>query len=235
MSATVDSVVLGALRLLGAKEAGEVATADESADGLVLINEVFEEWNLARYMQTSTVELTQTLTSSDGNYTFGTGGDNSTRPVKIVNGFIRDSSGFDHQLRIIDYDQYSSINLKSTSVSIPYSMYCRYEYPLAVVHLWPVPSDSNTLHLEAYAAFPATTAGATIDLAPSYIKALKYQLARTWAPEFKLRDTFPLVEKIFQETQAWIKRINKQDRPRMSTGVRQALQPYGYTHGSSGW
>ena len=87
--------------------------------------------------------------------------------------------------------------------------------------MWPLPDTAYTLHLEVMPSFPSISAGSdSIDLAPNYIKALEYELAYMWAPEFKLHDSFPLIKEGMLDAQAWVKRINAQDRPVMESPVK---------------
>lgn len=220
MSQTADQITLAALRLLKVKESGESLSADESADGLVALNEILDEWTLHGYAQTSKTQLTQTLTPSDGTYTFGSGGNNSTRLVRITKAWIRDSSNNDYILELIPNDVYSEIESKTDASDFPTQLYYRADYPLGVVNLYPVPNTAYTLYLEGYSAFTAISTGATsVDLAPGYISALKAMLAVKIAPEYKIHDTFPLVQSQAKEREAWIKRVNSNDRPRMNHGL----------------
>jgi len=220
MSATADQITAAALRLLGVKEAGETLSADESADGLTALNELLDEWTLQGYAQTSKKQLTQTLTPSDGTYTFGSGGNNSTRLVRITNAWIRDTNNNDSFLIPIPNDRYSEICDKTDESNYPTHYYYRADYPLGVVNLYPIPSAAYTLYLEGYSAFTAIASGATsVDLAPGYISALKALLAVRIAPEYPGSPGLGEVKEQAKERLAWIKRVNSNDRPRMNTGL----------------
>lgn len=213
MSRTVSKVIGDALRLLKVKAAGESLDDSQADDGMTAMNDIFEEWNLQNLAQTNRVKLTQALTGGDGTYTFGSGGDNSTRPLWVDSAYIRTSSGHDYPVNIIDNEEYSEIFFKTLQSSPSYNLYYRAEYPLGVIELYPVPSVGNTLHLEVPAAFdPVTAVTDVLDLAPGYLKALKYQLAVAIAPEYKIHDSFSLVQSIATETMGWIKRVNRKDR-----------------------
>jgi len=223
MAETVNELILGALRKLKVKEAGESLTANEAADGLVALNDLLEEWNLQPLMQPAKTQLTQVLTASDGTYTFGAGGDNSTRPVKITKAFIRDSSNnIDYPLRIIGNEEYSMITFKTTSSTYPFNLYYRAEYPLGVVELFPVPTSGFTLYLEVQATLSTYTSGTTsVDLPPGYLKAIKDNLAVQISPEY--RDPSPTTVAQANNGIAWIKRMNSQDRVVMTNTARLAV------------
>jgi hypothetical protein len=217
MAEVASAIIKASLRLLKVKESGETLSADELADGLIALNDLLDEWSLQGYMQTNKAKLTQTLTPSTATYTFGASGHNSTRPVRITKAWIRDSGGIDYPLTIIGSDRFDDIESKTQESTIPQYLYYRAEYPQGIVNLWPVPSAAYTLHLEIWATLGTIASGATsVDLAPGYIGAIKPCLAVKIAPEYKIHETFPLVQKQAEDAIAWIKRVNTHDRPVMS-------------------
>lgn len=212
---TVDDLIKRALRLLNVKMSGQVLKASESTDGLNALNDILEQMNLQDYMQVSKQKITQALTASDGTYTFGTGGDNSTRPTAIFSAYVR-SNNVDYPVRIISNSQYSDISFKNLTSSHPYSLYFRAGYPLATVELYPVPSVSGSvLHMETRNAFaPFTSGSQTVSLPPAYAKYLAYQLAIDLSPEFK--EASQAVYLGANEARELIKRTNLKDKPTMS-------------------
>jgi len=230
MAETANAIVTASLRLIGAIEAGESMSGSEGADGLIALNDMLDEWNNQNLMQTNRIQLTQTLSASDGSYTFGSGGDNSTRPQWIDKAFIRTSSNIDYPIRIIGNDEYSKLSFKTTTSDYPFNLYYRAEYPLGVVELYPVPSTTNTLVLEIPAQFASiSTLATSVDLAPGYIKCLKYALAIELAPDYG-KEASPTVQRVAAKSMAWIKRVNRQDKKRMANPAGWAVNGR-----SSGW
>ena len=221
MAESVNEIVLGALRSLKVKQAGETLTADESKDGRIALNDILEQLNLQSLAQPAKVQVTQAITSSDGSYTFGTGGDNSVRPTEIFNAYIRDGN-IDYPVRIISNDDYSHISYKSVTSSYPYNLYFRNAYPLSTIELYPVPSSNSlTLYLECRAELSTYTSGSTsVDLPPAYIKYLKNQLAIDISPEY--REPSPTIYNNAQTALEWIKRSNNKDKPSMINTARLA-------------
>jgi hypothetical protein len=219
---TVDDIIKHALRLLSVKESGEALTADESNDGLVSLNSILEQMNLQDYMQVNKQKLTQALTANDGSYTFGTGGNNATRPTVIYKAYIRDNNT-DYPVRIIGTDEYSDIPFKSTTSSYPYNLYFRPGWPLATVELYPVPSSSGTvLHMETRNALATYTTGTdVVSLPPGYVKYLTYQLAIDISPEYK--EASQAVYMGANEAKELIKRTNLRDKPVMVNTARLAV------------
>lgn len=227
MAETVGSIVASAMRLLKAIEAGEEPDGQEGEDGRIALNDLIEEWNNQPLMQPAKQQISQVLTSSK-TYTFGTGGDNSVRPIAITQAFIRDPSGkIDYPVDIIDNDEYSLISLKSQQSTLSYKLYYRASYPLGVVNLFPAPTAGYTLFLECQAKL-ATYANVSdvVDVPPGYKKAMKYNLAVAISPEYKEPSQVVLMEA--EKSISWIKRMNSKDKPIMTNPVIRVINPRGY-------
>lgn len=212
MAETVNAIVSAALRLLKVNQAGEAASASEAEDGRIALNDLIEEWNNQPLMQPAKAQISQALTTS-ATYTFGTGGNNSTRPVRIFKAFIRDTGGIDSPVEILMNEEYNDIPMKSTSGPGP-SLYYRAEYPLGVVKLYPAPTSGHTLYLECQAALSTyDDVSDSVDLAPGYLKAMKYNLAIAISPEYKDPSRVVIMEA--QKSIEMIKRMNAKDKPVM--------------------
>jgi hypothetical protein len=222
MAETVNAIVTASLRLLKVVQAGETIGASEAEDGRIALNDLIEEWNNQPLMQPAKTQLSQVLTSS-ATYTFGTGGSNSTRPVSISKAFIRSpTGGVDYPVEIISNEEYALIPLKSTSSTIPDKLYYRSGYPLGTVTLYPTPTAGYTLYLECQAALSTyDDVSDSVDLAPGYLKALKYNLAIAISPEYK--DPSQVVIMEAQKSIEWIKRLNSKDKPVMFNPARAAV------------
>jgi hypothetical protein len=112
---TASDIVSRSLRLIGVLGQGRrTLTANELADGIDALNSMLESFSLERLMVYQILEENFSLVIGTGSYTIGTGGTfNTTRPVKIENAFLRDSSNNDYSLALIDNAQYDSIPLKT--------------------------------------------------------------------------------------------------------------------------
>ena len=226
MAQTVDQIVLAALRLLNVKESGETLDASEATDGLQALNELIEQMNTQSLFQLAKKQITQVITPNDGTYTFGTGGDNSTRPLEIYTAYVIDSN-VTYPVRILMNEEYSLISFKTITASYPYNIYFRKEYPLSTIEMYPVPTSAATLYLETRAALSTYTDGSdSVDLAPGYIKYLKYQLAVDISPEYK--EASPIVIETARKAKELIKRQNSKDKPIMLNTARIATRTRGY-------
>ena len=222
MAQTVNQIVTAALRLLNVKATGDALTADEATDGLQALNELIEEMNTQSLFQTAKTQITQVITPSDGTYTFGTGGDNSVRPLEIYTAYIVDSN-VSYPVDIISNEEYSDISFKTTTSEHPYCLYFRAAYPLATVQLYPVPTSAVTLYLEARAAL-ATYSAVTdsVNLPPAYMKYIKNQLAIDIGPEY--REASASVREAARNAKEHIKRLNSIDKPTMCNTAQIAVR-----------
>ena len=206
--ATAQTIIDRAARLIGAVSSGESPTTDESADCLTALNAMVDSWNTDRLVIYALADVTKTLTSNDGSYTIGSGGDiNTTRPLRIEGAYVTDS-GTDVPVEVVDSNAWDSIPLKTTTANYPSLLYYEPAYPLGIVHLWPVPTSTDVLTLSVLSQLSSfATVGTSVSLPPGYERALAYNLAIEIAPEFG-RPVPAEVAKIARDSLASIKRVN---------------------------
>lgn len=184
--ATAQTIIDRACRLLGAIEAGESATTDESADGLTALNALLDSWRNDRLMCYSLTATSKAMVVSDASYTFASGGDfNAERPTEIVNAYMT-IDGVDYPVRILTPDEWYAIEDKTVTGTLVEKVWYNPTYPNGTVNVWPVPSATNTLTLVAWTPLTAiATVGTSISLPPGWERALAYNLAVEIAPEFQ--------------------------------------------------
>jgi hypothetical protein len=183
---TVAQMIQRSMRLNKSLGAGETPTAQEYTDMLYIYNSLLDSINNESNMLYYTEELTLTLTPNDAFYTIGSGGNiNSTRPLEITGAFVRDNN-IDYQVVIINKDAYDNIFDKTTTSSYPNFLFYDPIYPLAEINLWPVPSQTAVLHVDAkkqLTAFASTSE--SLALPPGY-QAFFETVGAVWAaPEFE--------------------------------------------------
>ena len=208
--ATAQTIVDRAMRLIGALESGESATATEGADVLIALNSMIESWQTERLYVYALVDTALTLTPSDGSYTVGpTGNFNLTpRPSKIENIFIRDSD-IDYPITLVDQDRWFAIPDKTVTSDIPEFAYYEPTLATGTLLLWPIPNSANSLHLVTWTTLGTlSTLGTTVTLPQGYERALTYNLAVEIAPEFG-KEVSQTVMQSAIESKANIKRANQ--------------------------
>jgi hypothetical protein len=206
--ATAQTIINRAMRLIGALEAGETPTADETTDVLYALNSMLESWRLERLMVYAITDTTKTLTPNDAVYTVGPSQDiDVVRPIKVDSAYVTDN-GIDVPITIADKQAWDRIADKDTTTTYPTILYYEPTYPNALIKLWPVPTVANVLTLKLWGVLGGfATAATSVSLPPGYERALAYNLAVEIAPEFQL----PVPEAVVGlalNSKASIKRVN---------------------------
>lgn len=206
--ATVRDLIKGSLRLLGAIAPGETPPADEQAEALLALNGLISSWSTESLTIFSRVREVFALTPGQQMRTLGVGGNfNTVRPMEIEQAGLL-AGGVEMPVRILTFAEWSAISMKDTPSEIPYMIYVEWEFPLAKVYIYPVPSVANSLVL--YSRKPLTafdSVNDTLSLPEGYERALRYNLAIELAPEYGKEPT-PKTEYIAIEAKANIKRAN---------------------------
>lgn len=206
--ATAGSIITRALRLLGALGEGQTPSATQYTDGLEVLNAMVDSWRNERLM---VYQLQKESVSwvSGASKTIGAGGDwNTTRPVRIEAAFVRDAMGNDYPMQVLrDRTEYDAIILKTTTSNLPSWLFYDPAYPLGTIYLYPVPSASVTIYIDTWAVLSGfSSTSDSISLPPGYERALAYNLAVDWAPEFG--EAQPNVIQLAASSKRGVKSIN---------------------------
>lgn len=206
--ATALDIIERALRLNKVLGTGETLTSDEASDGLDALNTMLESWSLERLFVYQVVRTAKVLTSGDGNYTVGSGGDISiTRPDQLEDACTISNGTIDYGLRLINDQQYQSIAFK-TQTGLPEYLFFDPKYPLAEVNLYPVPNQAYTLTLTTWQSLQSfATLTDVVALPRGYKRAIEYNLAIETAPEFG-GTIAPELMMVAEKSKVILKRIN---------------------------
>ncbi len=233
--ATVQTLIDRSLRLIGAVESGESATATESADALTALNAMIESWQTEKLIVYSLVDTALTLTPSDASYTVGPSGNfNLTpRPFVLENIYLR-ASDIDYPIQVVDQARWYAIPDKTSDSDIPIFAYYEPTYPTGTLQLWPVPNTAHSLHIVTWTPVSSFAAvGTTVALPQGYERALTYNLAVEIAPEFG-KEASGSVQNIAVESKAAVKRANQRpmiaytELQHLAQGVRSNIYSGGY-------
>lgn len=209
---TARDLINSAMRLIGVLASGETLSANEASDALVGLNQMVDTWSTENLLIYAKGEEEFPLVAGQQSYTMGPSGNfNTSRPLVIENAYIRTLNGsntVDLPLDVVNQDQWANITNKSTSSSFPRKLFPQGTYPLETILVWPVPSETKTLVLWSWKPLASiATLDSIIDLPPGYAKALRYNVAIEYAPEYgKTPDGLVLVQAA--ESKAAIKRMN---------------------------
>jgi len=218
MADTALTVIEAAARHLGKLESGGSLTSDEANDGLRVLNGMLETWANDGLPIHGTTLTSHTLVASTGSYTIGAAGADitATRPIRILEAFIRDSSGFDRKLRVLPIEEYDRLVDKDTESSYPRRLYYDPTWDDGTIYLWPVPDTAYTLFVRyenQLGPFSATTT--SFSLPPGYQEAIEFNLAVRLAPQYQV-EVPEITYQIAEESLAAIKSVNQAGRvPRL--------------------
>ena len=186
--ATVQELIKAAFRKVGAISTGQTPSDGELQDALDDLNRMLETWSTREILTYVSTSENFSMVAGTASYTMGSSGTaSSTRAKKILDAFVRDSSNYDHSVRIIGEGEYNAVKSKTTQ-SRPNRLFYDPEYPLGVINLYPVPNAAETMYIESqkllHTAFTALTT--TVSLPGEYEEAIIYNLAVRLAPEHEL-------------------------------------------------
>ena len=208
MATALDSIKKS-MRLFGAIGQNEEPTATESANALQSLNDMLEAWSIERLLVYRIQEEAFTWPSGQLSRTIGVGGNfNTTRPIRIENGFSR-IDGIDYHYRVIDKRDYDSIAQKTTESSYPDSIYYDYNVAVGTIYAFPVPRSNIDFRINSWKQLQSIpTLTTEIVLPPGYKRAIDYNLAieiQGEYPDLAIPDS---VIKIAIESKASLKAIN---------------------------
>jgi hypothetical protein len=222
--AAVSTMVLRSMRLIGEKNRGATLDANEQVETLAELNTFMDSCANERLLCYQVTEDTLALTTSTASYSIGTNGTfNVTRPTKIVEPcFVRDSSGFDSPVRVIDSYSYGGLRLKSVGYTYPTHLYYDYGYSntsTGTIFLYPSPSSGLTLHINSWKQLGNfSTLSQTLMLPPGYQLFIETNFAIHLAAGYT--PVSPELAKMAKESKAAIKGLNSfSPIMQMDTGI----------------
>jgi hypothetical protein len=232
----VSDILKASLLIGGAIRKGEAPAADEMADALQFLTFMLHSWGARKLMIRSITEEHFPLTVNIGSYTIGSGGAfNTTKPIKITGGFVRDSGNMDTPLAILTKAEWDAYEDKAISIARPDSLYydpgaAQQTTQLGTVHLYCIPDGSSTYNLyinstKLFTDYANINANLTFE--PPYELAIVYELAiLLWRQYHKAsvpvpRDVYEIANEAMHTVEAMnaTRVVAKTDLPGQKTGV----------------
>lgn len=204
----VSDLIRSSMRLIGAIATGETPTAEEMADGLLVLNDMLENWSTETLSVWGSSNQTFNLVANQATYTIGPAGNwNTTRPQSLDDAYMN-FNGVDFPVKVISQEMYNEINLKTMRQPIVERLLYVNEFPLGVATVWPVPTNSApiTLTMKRLLTFPVQATD-TLTGPPGFLKAMRYCLAVELAPEFGV-EASPTVIAVAADSKGDYKRAN---------------------------
>ena len=184
---TTRTLIRGAMRLIGVVESAENVPANEAQDALEALNAMLQSWSLERLLIWHIGRLSVPLLTGKQTYTLGPGGDIAgLRPLRLENALLNlgttigTSGPLEWPVVILSQEEYERrFWLKAMGSQYVLAVYLETSYPLARLHVWPVPFDSTT-SLELFPWLPLIAVpdlDTEIDYPPGYERMLRAGLA----------------------------------------------------------
>lgn len=202
---TARDIVTGAARLLGVVRKGVALDDDEATDGLEALNAMLLSWSSSSLNNIAPIRDVFTLVGGTASYTISeTGSPTVTAivPTKITSAYISDG-GIDYPLTEISSEEYEAIPLKTTAGIPEYFNYTTGEdlEPISgslayngKIRLYPVPTSGTLNTLSEKPILRFATLNESNNLLPTWLRAIKYNLAIDWAPEFGIEPSAAVVK-----------------------------------------
>lgn len=179
MTTPVELINL-ALKQVGVLGVGQTAAAEDIQDAFKMLNMMLAQWAVKRNIIHQILD-TGVPTTGQQTYTVGPGGDfNINRPSRLFGVYARQLATIpiDYPMQLLQsMTDYVRISAK-TIESMPNSAYYDPQYPLGVLHVYPVAITGYEIHLLTLAPLAAfETPYDDINLPAEYEEALMWNLA----------------------------------------------------------
>lgn len=210
---TGGDLIASSLRLIGVLASGETPSGPESADALLILQQMIDEWQTER-LNIFTINILEfPLVQGQQTYTLGVGGNfNTTRPAFIqrmsVVWLANPAQPLELPLEMLTDASWQAVPVKIINSTLPVYVYDDGAYPLRNLNFWPIPTVVDNVRIYGWQpllTFPDLTTD--IQFPPGYAKAIRYNLAVDLAPEFG-RQVPPEVSVMAGLSKAHIKIIN---------------------------
>jgi hypothetical protein len=236
---TARSLIVGTMRLLGVTAQGEEPSSAEMLEAFDRLNEMVDSWATQRLTMQVVSRSQYDLVAGQATYTIGPTGTVPTpdwigaRPesVDLVTLLLSYATPeTELPLGALTEMAYQAIQQKTLENSQPTAVYYEATMPSGTFSFWPVPNTAiNPVIVyapQALAQFAALTTSYV--MAPGYVTALRYNLAKMLAPEYGKALTAEIAMGA-SDALGDIKRLNV---PMMDLGFDPGLLPhtgrYGY-------
>lgn len=182
---TRNEAIQESLELIGVVAGGETPAAADVATAARSLDMMLKSWMAKGANLWRDTEGSLSLTATTQSYTMGSGGNFTTRPLRVTSARLRVSS-IDTPLQEISRSEYFSLPNKA-SAGRPACYYFDPQTSLAKIYLWPTLASGITATLE-FSYIRQTqdmdAAANNFDLPVEWSEAICYNLAARLAPKF---------------------------------------------------
>lgn len=230
---TAADLISSALRLIGVLAAGEQLPAEDSADALMVLQQMIDGWNADGLTIFTTGSNDFPFTLGKQTYTLGSGGDfDMPRPAKITGMsaiLLSDPSNpIEEPISMFTVDEWQTqVPVKKVNGNFPLICYDSGDFPLRKLNFWPIPTQTPTsARIYSWQPLSAPANFATvISFPPGYAEAFRYNLAVRLSAEYGQTQVSPTVATIAVESLGRLKTMNA---PELDLRSDLCLGPDGY-------
>ncbi|MCP5004812.1 MAG: hypothetical protein GY941_12855 [Planctomycetes bacterium] len=195
---TASDLITEARKKIGIHAAEEPISAAELVSGLKTLNIMLKAWQVEGVSFSQYTEGTITLTQSDYDLVFGSGGDFTTVPFDIIDVRITRNS-IDTPMIELSREEYYALPQKDNE-GFPTQWFYDRQRNGGTMYLWPAPdADAGTLGFTYMAQIDDMDANAnSLDLPTEWYEAVTYNLADRFSEELGLINS-PLGQRVAQK------------------------------------
>lgn len=224
---TASDLIKTSLRNINAIATGETPMSDELNDGLIMLNDLLENWSTQKLAVYGRQDVTFNTVVNTPSYTIGpTGVWVTDRPVRINDYPFCTLNGSDFPIQLIGQQDYDLITVKTQTQQIIERMLFVNDSPNGRITLWPTPSAIVPITMSIDKILSQVTLATVMSFPPGYLIAMRYQLGILLAPDYEV-DLSQLWLDTAKKTFADIKRANKRRRTAEMDGMLMDLS-HGY-------
>jgi hypothetical protein len=208
--ATAATIISAAFTKIGIAN----PTAAQNTAALSTLNDLIMLQG-ADFMPPYITKYSHSLTIGDSEYTIGStaaeGNFATTRPLKINSCLLRDSEGYDWNIKIISASEYNELERK-TLEGVPLYLYYSPEYPLGKIYFDSEPTVAYDAHFDMLVNFTEfALSSTTVSLPEEYRSFLVFNLAIGLAEDWNRQPSKTLYS-MAEESKRIIENINASNR-----------------------
>lgn len=192
-SVTVRNLVTDSLMEIGVQAGGQSVSAEDADFCVTRLNQVFDNYNAMKEASYVLRFDIFPFVASQQSYTIGpedAGPDFIVlyaRPTRIVAAsvvLVSVTPAVKTPITIRDYQWWDALSVDTVTSTFPTDVYYAPDWPLGVLHFWPVPTVDENVELVTANTFGQVTINDTLDLPSGYHSALMLTLAEDIAGAF---------------------------------------------------
>ena len=205
-SLTGQQAVNQALTLLAVLQPGEAPNATESADALIVINNIIDSWAMQRLQNLNAVQQSVDLTAATQNYVL------SPRPSAIEAATFVHSSGITFPCKVVNAVEWGGVVDRNANANVVKAVF--YDRDPNTPQIWVTPIPVGSGDQLVYIAWTASTPNfssltASVTLQTGYQRALIAASALELSPQYAVpAGVLTQVQQAYQESMSAIRQLN---------------------------